>query len=399
MLHKLPLYVLSGIGALVMAAAGVNPGDAATNLSGWAETLSLTSAADWIAGNISDTWVAAIAAVVVGFSVARWWPTKRKTEAIQPSNESSTVEEIANAWWAICDIDPANTLIILSAGIERSRLQGNHPAWEIFFTAYNGGVGEVRLVSAGGSFKVSGQAYPTPAELKSATSAKHGEITLFTVRQWIDQQDVPQEKNHVVLQLSDLRIEAIAADPVSGNERQFVVSLPAHLQFDVRHHWNIQPDYFSWFHRERLGTDDNRAAQTAFSGPHSTRDRSTEVEAAEEPEFLDLKEAASIAFDKLRDASGTKNSIVLGVTMRLEKMDQSKIPRQVCEILFNGTKIPLHGIYPPSKVLREIPREHAESFMFSDDASELFNQYNPLERYHSVAVKESDFEQRLKELT
>lgn len=119
----------------------------------------------------------------------------------------------------------------------------------------------------------------------------------------------------------------------------------------------------------------------------------------EEPEYIDLHEAASIAFDKLREASGTKNSIVLGVMMRLDKMDQSKIPRQVCEILFSDTKIPLYGIYPPSKVLREIPREHAELFMFSDDASEFFDQYNPLERYHSVAVKKSDFEQRLKELT
>ena len=98
---------------------------------------------------------------------------------------------------------------------------------------------------------------------------KAGELihsALFTVRQWIEQQDVPQlqqGENHVVLQLSDLRIDAIATDPVSGIQRPFVVPLPPHLQFDVRHHWRINPELFARFYRERLGTDDNRAAQDA----------------------------------------------------------------------------------------------------------------------------------------
>ena len=348
--------------------------------------------------------------IVLGLStllIALWiikavvwlWDRRSSKRAANKASASSVDDRL---WTVMAEKNPADTLVILYAGIERSRLQGNHPAWEIFFTAYNGGVGDVRLVSAGGSFKVGGQAYPTPADLKSATLAKHGEITVFTVRQWIDQQDaqqIQQDKNHIVLQLSDLRIEAISTDPMSKTERPFIVPLPDHLQFDVQRNWNINPDFFSWFYRERFGTDDNRTAQTAFSGPHSTRDRSTEAEAAEEPEFIDLKEAASSAFDRLRDASGAENSIALAITMRLGKIEQSKISRRVCEELFNGTKIPLLGIYPPSKVLREIPREHAESFMFSDDASELFNQNNPSERYHSVAVNKSDFEQRLKELT
>lgn len=168
---------------------------------------------------------------------------------------------------------PVNTFIILSAEIEQVRLSGDHPAWEIFFTAYNGGAGEVRMVSAGGTFKVGGQAYPTPAELKSSTPAKHGEITLFTVRQWIGQQDVPhvqQGQNHIVLQLSDLKIEATLTDPVSGNEYPFTVPLPDHFQFDVRHHWRIQPDLFARFYREQLGTDDDGAAQ---NGARRTRAR------------------------------------------------------------------------------------------------------------------------------
>lgn len=194
----------------------------------------------------------------------------------KPSHEpDQQPEEKPEPLWAtLVEKNPADALIILSAGIERSRLQGDHPAWEIFFAAYNGGVGEVRLISADGSFKIRGQAYPTPVELKSATPAKHGEITLFTVRQWIDQRDVPQEQqgqNHVVLQLSDLKIEAIARDPVSGNERPFIVPLPDHLQFDVRHHWRVHPEMFARFYRERLGTDDNKAAKTAATARHEVR--------------------------------------------------------------------------------------------------------------------------------
>lgn len=199
------------------------------------------------------------------------WQYDRKRPPATPDTNEAEIQAIARAWREIEDRDPVDTLIILSAGIERGQLQGSHPAWEIFFAAYNGGVGEVRLVSARGSFKVAGQAYPRPAELKSPTSAKYGEIALFTVRQWIDPQDVPQlqqGQNHVVLQLSDLALEAVATNPVSGDERSFVVPLPERLQFDVRNHWNINPDFFSRFYRERLsadGPDETAGNQAAVS--------------------------------------------------------------------------------------------------------------------------------------
>src|SRR6266851_10320674 len=168
-------------------------------------------------------------------------------------------------WWltrrfprSLIEKDPQDTFIILSAGIESVRLQGNHPAWEIFFTAYNGGFRVVRVESASGTFKFEGREYPSPAELKKGATAKYGEIALFAVRQWIDEKDVPQMQqghNHVVLQLADLKIEAIAVHPVSGTEQRFVIPLPEDLQFDTRNHWNINSDFFSFFYRERFGTD------------------------------------------------------------------------------------------------------------------------------------------------
>ncbi len=116
-------------------------------------------------------------------------------------------------------------------------------------------------------------------------------------------------------------------------------------------------------------------------------------------ELIALPEAVSIAFDRIRDAAGNKDTISFQLMNRLDGNDQRKIPYNVCQTLFNGTKIPLFGIYPPSRQVKEIPREHAESFMFSDDASEMFNQWNRSERYHSVAVRRSDLEQRLREIT
>lgn len=220
-------------------------------------------ALEWVAAGSLGLLIAIIL-ILVGYYF-RGAPRATGATA-SPDTEDIGGDAIDSVLSALAEKDPANTLVILSAGIERIRLQDNHPAWEIFFAAYNGGVGEVRLVSAGGSFRVRGQAYPTSAELKSATPAKHGEIALFTVRQWIEQQDVPQlqqGENHIVLQLSDLRIEAIATDPISGTDHPFVVPLPDHLQFDVRHHWGIHPELFARFYRERLGTDDNGAAQGA----------------------------------------------------------------------------------------------------------------------------------------
>jgi hypothetical protein len=169
----------------------------------------------------------------------------------------------ARKWWltrrfprSLIEKDPQDTFIILSATLQSNRLQGNHPAWEIYFLAYNGGFCDVRLESASGTFKVGGQGYPSPAELKEGATAKYGEMAPFAVRQWIDQEDVPQMQqgqNHVVLQLSDLKIEAIAVDPVLGSEQRFVVPLPEHFQFDTRNHWNISPEPFSRFYWERLG--------------------------------------------------------------------------------------------------------------------------------------------------
>lgn len=115
--------------------------------------------------------------------------------------------------------------------------------------------------------------------------------------------------------------------------------------------------------------------------------------------MLPLVEVVPIAYDKFRDAPQKLDSKVLELLRRLDGSDQKKVPSHVCQMLFNDTTIPLYGVYPPSKTIREIPRKDAEAFMFSDDASELYNQYNPSERYHSLAVKKADFRQRLKEIT
>ena len=139
--------------------------------TGWENAL------EWVAAGSLGLLIAVIL-ILIGYYF-RGAPRTTSAPA-SPKPEDKDGGAIGSVWSVLAEKNPANTLVILSAGIERNRLQGNHPAWEIFFTAYNGSVRDIRLVSARGSFKVDGQAYPTPAELKSATSAKHGEITPAT---------------------------------------------------------------------------------------------------------------------------------------------------------------------------------------------------------------------------
>lgn len=164
---------------------------------------------------------------------------------------------------SLLERNPADTFIILSATLQSTRLQGNHPAWEIYFSAYNAGFRDVTLESTSGSFSVEGREYPSPAELKEGegVTAKYGEMVEFAVRQWIDQEDVPQMQqgqNHLVMLLDALKIRAIAVHPVSGEEQRFVVPLPQLFQFDIKKHWSLNPDPFARFYWERFGTRNNR---------------------------------------------------------------------------------------------------------------------------------------------
>ena len=151
------------------------------------------------------------------------------------------------------DNKPQDTFIILSACIERVSLQGNSPAWEMHFTAYNGYNGSVQIESASGTFRFKNQKYSPPIEVESNGVRANGELLLFTVKQWIPKDDVVQineVKNHIVLGLGALKIEALA-----GGRDRFDIPLPPNLQISKENHWSIQPETFSRFYRKMLGDE------------------------------------------------------------------------------------------------------------------------------------------------
>jgi hypothetical protein len=76
------------------------------------------------------------------------------------------------------------------------------------------------------------------------------------------------------------------------------------------------------------------------------------------------------------------------------------LPSAAAQLVFNhaSPRIPIYGVYPPRTVVDEIPADHAAEWRFSDDASELFDQWNPERRYKNLKVKWSDILRRTRAL-
>ena len=98
--------------------------------------------------------------------------------------------------------------------------------------------------------------------------------------------------------------------------------------------------------------------------------------------LIPLEEAARIAYDQIRVPSQKLNSMVLAVLRRIDGNEQENALSYVCQMLFNNPTIPLYGVHPPSTTFEEI-----DEFMFSDNASELCEQYGGSNRYHCLAIR------------
>lgn len=83
------------------------------------------------------------------------------------------------------------------------------------------------------------------------------------------------------------------------------------------------------------------------------------------------------------------NAVVTRINERLDGGPQRMIGR-FAEWLAGDGSVQVFGINPATGVLVEIARSEVEEFMFSDDGSEMFDQWEPTRRYTQLKIKRSD---------
>ena len=108
-------------------------------------------------------------------------------------------------------------------------------------------------------------------------------------------------------------------------------------------------------------------------------------------DLIPLHEAAQTAYDD------TKSTLVVRLSERLNK-DPMTMLGVLAQFLVHDEQIVIYGVYPPSQKLEEIPKQDAATFRFSDDAREMFDNYNEERRYVDLYVKREDFEKALAEI-
>lgn len=197
-------------------------------------------------------------------------------------------------------------------------------------------------------------------------------------------------------------------------EREDVLERRARIQNSDHPIWlnpdiaQARRDFLHWIgiaqeDRERYGptfeTKEARNEVVAYIKDARRRLEAGLIGAEIPDELMPLPEAASIAFDQLRSTDNQETRITFDVLSRLENDEQDKLPGLVCQVLFNNTDIELYGVLPPGKKMCKIPKEDRDSYMFSNDASELFDQFNTSKRYKELSVRRADFERRLEEIT
>lgn len=131
-------------------------------------------------------------------------------------------------------------------------------------------------------------------------------------------------------------------------------------------------------------------------------------EAEDQPEFLNLCDAAVDAWERIRKLpefdEPPPSSPQFDSRREYYEAEPAKMLGIVAQVIFNSADppIPIKGISPPRTVMEIIPADKAAGYGFSDDATELFDWYDkdkPPEqhrRYISLQVKRADIERRVK---
>ena len=130
--------------------------------------------------------------------------------------------------------------------------------------------------------------------------------------------------------------------------------------------------------------------------------------ANEQSELITLREAVIDAWERIRklpefDTQPSHSPEFASLRDYYER-EPAKLPGIVAQLIFNSTDppLPIEGIAPPRTVMEVIPEDITRGYMFSDDATEMFDVYDrekPVEqrrRYTNLRVKRTDIEGRVK---
>lgn len=109
--------------------------------------------------------------------------------------------------------------------------------------------------------------------------------------------------------------------------------------------------------------------------------------------LITIHDAAHYAYPRI------KHRLDIQILEKLNKAPTSRLG-MVAQFLLNGPQftIPLYGSKPPFNSRDIIPKEDADTFMFSDDARELIDQYDENNKYTNIAMRWHDLKRRIREL-
>lgn len=125
-------------------------------------------------------------------------------------------------------------------------------------------------------------------------------------------------------------------------------------------------------------------------------------------EYIALNDAVMDAWERIRtlpefDRQPSHSPEFASLRDYYER-EPAKLPGIAAQIIFNSANppLPIEGMAPPRTVMEVIPKDIAIGYMFSDDATEMFDVYDrekPAEqrrRYTKLRVKRANIERRVK---
>lgn len=106
---------------------------------------------------------------------------------------------------------------------------------------------------------------------------------------------------------------------------------------------------------------------------------------------ISLSEAARIAYEE------TRQTAVIA-TMEHVVKDPAKMIGFMASQLLNDGAMSVFGAFPPSTASERIPADVVQSFHVTDDATEMFDDFNEKRRYTNLTVRRDDFRRHLDHL-
>lgn len=139
---------------------------------------------------------------------------------------------------------------------------------------------------------------------------------------------------------------------------------------------------------------------TSLSGDEAAKEQGS-------TEYIALNDAAMDAWERIRrlpEFDEPPPRLPFDSRREYYEADPVKMAGIVAQVIFNDADppIPIKGISPPRTVMEVIPQDIARGYMFSDDATEMFDIYDqdkPAEqrrRYTNLRVKRTSIERRVK---